>query len=399
MSDPGAFVLKGVPAPFHHGALSVCRTLGRLGVAVAANDERPGVPAARSRFRAESLVWDPWPQRAEDVVERLIAWGSRQDDRAVLIPVDDAATILVDDHVEELAPFFRFAIQPDGLAQQLSSKLGMAEMAERHGVATARVSLIGSDADLDALLDSFGLPVVVKRIAGWKAETRGVPSVTVARTRDEVRALGAAGWENFLLQEFIPGGSETSWMFNGCFDENSRCTFGLTGYKVRQFPLNGGFTTLGQLEPHEALLSTAVEFFRQVSYVGIVDVGFRFDARDNSYKLLDVNPRVGSTFRLFVDANGGDVVRAYYRGLTNPAPHNDPVPTSRARRRRWEVEPHDLRAGIGLIGSGRTTARAFLRSVATVDERAWWASDDPMPFAAACAYALRPRSGSTLAHE
>jgi predicted ATP-grasp superfamily ATP-dependent carboligase len=182
-------------------------------------------------------------------------------------------------------------------------------MAERHGVATARVSLIGSDADLDGLLDSFGLPVVVKRIAGWKAETRGVPSVTVARTRDEVRALGAAGWENFLLQEFIPGGSETSWMFNGCFDENSRCTFGLTGYKVRQFPLNGGFTTLGQLEPHEALLSTAVEFFRQVSYVGIVDVGFRFDARDNSYKLLDVNPRVGSTFRLFVDANGGDVVR------------------------------------------------------------------------------------------
>jgi D-aspartate ligase len=391
MSDPGAFVLKGVPAPFHHGALSACRTLGRLGVTVAANDERRRAPAARSRFRTESLVWDPWPQSPELVVERLIAWGSRQDDRAVLIPVDDAATILVDDHVDELKPFFRFAIRPNGLAQQLSSKLGMAELAIRHGVSTARVSLIDSDADLDALLDSFGLPVVVKRIAGWKAETRGAPSVTVARTREEVRALGSGGWENFLLQEFIPGESETSWMFNGCFDEHSRCTFGLTGYKVRQFPLDGGFTTLGQLEPHEKLQKTAVEFFREVRYVGIVDVGFRFDRRDNSYKLLDVNPRVGSTFRLFVDANGGDVVRTYYRGLTSPASQGEPQPTSPAGRRRWEVEPHDLQAGIALIRSGRTTARAFLRSVAVVDERAWWAADDPMPFAAACVHARRPR--------
>jgi predicted ATP-grasp superfamily ATP-dependent carboligase len=397
MSEPGAFVLKGVPAPFHHGALSACRTLGRLGVAVAANDERPQTPASRSRFRAESLVWNPWPQTPELIVERLIAWGSRQEDRAVLIPVDDAATILVDDHVDELKPFFRFAIRPDGLAQQLSSKLGMAELAKRHGVSTARVSLIGSDAELDALLDSFGLPVVVKRIAGWKAETRGAPSVTVARTREEVRALGTGGWENFLLQEFIPGGSETSWMFNGCFDEQSRCTFGLTGYKVRQFPLNGGFTTLGQLERHETLLTTAIEFFGQVKYVGIVDVGFRFDARDGSYKLLDVNPRVGSTFRLFVDADGGDVVRTYYRGLTSPASQSDPQPT-RAGRRRWEVEPHDLQAGIGLIRAGRTTAGSFLRSVATVDERAWWAADDPLPFAAACAYALGLRRGRTRAH-
>jgi predicted ATP-grasp superfamily ATP-dependent carboligase len=35
-----------------------------------------------------------------------------------------------------------------------------------------------------------------------------------------------------------------------------------------------------------------------------VDLGFRYDARDSRYKPLDVNPRIGATFRLFVDAEG-----------------------------------------------------------------------------------------------
>jgi D-aspartate ligase len=47
---------------------------------------------------------------------------------------------------------------------------------------------------------------------------------------------------------------------------------------------------------------------QEIGYSGIVDIGYRYDRRDGEYKLLDVNPRVGATFRLFVDSNGMDVV-------------------------------------------------------------------------------------------
>ena len=141
-----------------------------------------------------------------------------------------------------------------------------------------------------------------------RRDARETPSVTLARTRDEVADAARNGGGNLLLQEYIPGGSATSWMFNGYFDDQSRCTFGLTGYKIRQYPFNGGFTTLGQLEHNEELLQTAIELFEAIGYVGIVDVGFRFDIRDSTYKLLDINPRVGSTFRLFASEDGRDVV-------------------------------------------------------------------------------------------
>ena len=94
----------------------------------------------------------------------------------------------------------------------------MAKLAREHGLATARVARVGDSVELDDLLADFGLPVVIKRIEGWTAGSRGVPSVSVARTREQAREIVSLQPENFLLQEYIPGSSATSWMFNGYFD-------------------------------------------------------------------------------------------------------------------------------------------------------------------------------------
>jgi len=371
------FVFKGVPSRFHHGALGVARTLGRLGVPVAANDELERTAASRSRYRSESIVWRPWPTASGDIVEKLVAWGKVQDEPALLMPVDDVATVVVEEHAADLAQWFRFARQPEGLVRSLSSKWTMAELALEHGIATARVAKVGDLADLDDQLSDFGLPVVIKRVEGWTHDARSVPSVSVARSREQARDIVSQQPENFMLQEYIPGSSETSWMFNGYFDAESRCLFGATGYKIRQYPLSGGFTTLGQLTVHDEIQTEIVRFLGAVGYRGIVDLGLRFDARDGSYKLLDVNPRVGSTFRLFVDSAGDDVVRVCYADLVDGSSE---VRTAPVVDRRWSAELHDLRAGVGLVRAKKLRVSQLVRSTISVNERAWWATDDPRPF-------------------
>lgn len=380
MSRAKVFIFKGVPSRFHHGALGICRTLGRLGVPVAANDELRRASAALSRYRSESLVWRPWPSTGDDMVERLVAWGQAQEGQALLMPVDDAATVILDEHASDLEPYFRFPRQPEGLARNLSSKWTMAMLAREHGLATARVARVGDSVELDDVLGDFGLPVVIKRIEGWTPDSRGVPSVSVARTRERAHEIVSLQPDNFLLQEYIPGSSATSWMFNGYFDHESRCLFGATGYKIRQYPVSGGFTTLGQLTANQELQAEIVRFLGAVGYRGIVDLGLRLDARDGSYKLLDVNPRVGSTFRLFVDTAGDDVVRVCYADLMEG--HSE-IRTAPVAERRWHAEPHDLRAGVGLIRSGSLRRWELVRSTVSADERAWWATDDPRPFLSA----------------
>src|SRR3990172_3381338 len=101
-------------------------------------------------------------------------------------------------------------------------------------------------------------------------------------------------------------------MFNGYFDSSSRCLFGLTGRKLRQYPPYTGVTSLGVCERNETVTKLTLRLMTAIGYRGALDIGYRYDARDGRYKLLDANPRVGMTFRLFVDTEGLDVVRALY---------------------------------------------------------------------------------------
>lgn len=48
---------------------------------------------------------------------------------------------------------------------------------------------------------------------------------------------------NFILQEFIPGGMDACWVFNGYSDRNSECKVEFTGRKLRQL---SGLRRFGQ---------------------------------------------------------------------------------------------------------------------------------------------------------
>jgi D-aspartate ligase len=166
------------------------------------------------------------------------------------------------------------------------------------------------------------------------------------------------------------------WMFNGYFDESSECRLRFTGKKIRQSPPYTGATTLGVCEANPAVEQDTVRLMKAVGYRGILDIGFRFDERDGQYKLLDVNPRIGGTFRLFVGPNGMDVLRAMYLDLTG-----QPVPsTSLPEGRRWIVEPLDVLSSITYRRRGDITLPGWVRSLRGVREAAWFARDDPLPF-------------------
>jgi predicted ATP-grasp superfamily ATP-dependent carboligase len=179
-----------------------------------------------------------------------------------------------------------------------------------------------------------------------------------------------------MLQEYIPGGIETIWMVNAYFGADSECLVAFSGRKLRQRPAYTGMTSLGECVWNDEVVAAAKELMQRIGYRGVLDMGYRFDARDGVYKVLDVNPRVGATFRLFSAPDGTDVVRAAYLDLTG-----QPVPPATARDgRRWIVEPFDVASSIQYMRDGRLSAPAWARSLKDVEEAAWFASDDPAPF-------------------
>ncbi|GAA0005595.1 hypothetical protein BDS110ZK25_16620 [Bradyrhizobium diazoefficiens] len=107
-----------------------------------------------------------------------------------------------------------------------------------------------------------------------------------------------------------------------------------------------------------------------------MDLDFRFDERDQKYKLLDFNPRIGAQFRVFVDDNGLDVARALYRDLTGQTVRR----SKQVDGRVFVLEPEDLRASVNYARRSELSARAWLQSFKGRKEFAWFSWDDPLPF-------------------
>lgn len=373
---------------YHHGALGIARSAGRLGIPVYRLSKERRAPAATSRY---SRGWSTLPNNATEgeVLEALNELGNRIG-RAILVPIDDAGAVFVEEHGDALAEVFLFPRQRDGLAAALSSKREMYELCMRHDIPTPTSLFPESEEEALEHAESIGFPAVLKCINAADSP-RGAPRVLVAADREELldgfQRMRSPHVHNVMIQLYIPGTPESVWMFNGYFDSQSECKLGFTGKKMRQSPPFTGITTLGECVANPTVKQTTIRFMKALGYRGILDIGYRFDERDGLYKLLDVNPRIGGTFRLFVGEDGADVLRASYLDLTGQE-----IPESATTAgRRWLVEPQDLASSLTYLRRGDISLLSWARSFGGVREAAWLAGDDPLPFLALGAFLLADR--------
>ncbi|MEZ0112166.1 D-aspartate ligase [Catenulispora sp. EB89] len=392
----GAVLLKLDRNVFHHGGLGVIRSLGRLGIRVHAMREDRFAPAGASRYARRTV--SPMPDRAhpDDVVELLDRLADRLPGPAVLVTTDDAGAILLAEHGDKLRSRYLFPAPPADLPRRAAGKATLAEICRVAGVPHPATTVPADAAEALAFADACGYPVVAKVNLPWTADrSAGLQSTTVVRSREEMlavverarRATGDGPDTGLLLQEYlapVPTGPPQDWFFHGYFDAASRCLFGHTGIKERSFPAHAGLTSYGRWVSNERLRAEATALLSGLGYQGPVDLDYRWDARDGSYRLLDLNPRLGAQFRLFQDSAGIDVVRAMHLDLTGRAvPAGAAVPG-----RALLVENYDPIAALAYRREGSLSLRSWLSSARSADEAAWFACDDPVPFVLAGARTL-----------
>jgi D-aspartate ligase len=361
----------------HHGGLGIVRSLGRLEIPAYYVHGSWWEPAFSSRYCRGRRLLTIENRSPEEGVARLLEIGRKFLERPILIPTTDQWTIWVADHAAALEEAFHFPRQDASLVRTLCDKGQMQELARQSGVPTAQSVVPHSREDVERFLETAVFPVMVKATdaSRFRRDTGGTKFVI--QTPGELRALyaktDASEEPSFLIQEFIPG---EDWMFDGYFDQHSDCIFGITGKKIRRFPVNTGVTSLGICLHNETVLSTTASFMKAIGYRGILDIGYRFDRRNGQYKVLDVNPRIGCTFRLFAAANGLDVARTLYLDLTG-----QPIPAAKSiEGRRWIVEDFDLFSALRSLRDRSLSLKEWAASFRGVQEAACFAWDDPLPF-------------------
>ena len=375
----------------HHGALGVMRSLGRLGVPMYGVHATRRPPASFSKYcrKVFALDLDQTPPEQSVDCLRDIARGIGA--RPLLMPTNDETALFVARNATRLQHDFLFPANPVQVVWSLYNKKSMYLLAKQLSIPTPETVFPESRKDVLEFCERARFPVMLKASDNIHTARHAGKKMVIARSKEELtshyHAMEDGSRPSLMLQEYIPGKDDSVWMLNGYFDERSECLFTMTARKIHQTPVYTGMTALGVCLPNPAIEAATNTLVRAVGYKGILDIGYRYDERDGLYKLLDVNPRLGATFRLFVGHNGMDVTRAEYLHFTG-----QPVPRSLlCRGRKWILEDADLVSCIRYYRDGALNLREWRASYRGIQECAWYAADDIVPFLRMCpAFLMRP---------
>jgi D-aspartate ligase len=366
----GAVILGGT-----HGALSVARSLGRKGIPVVlVTDDHP-LPRL-SRYVRRSFGWPGAlsPQAAD----WLITFATGHDlQNWLLIPCADAEVKCVAEHIARLRSVFTVASSGWADLQKVCDKQLLAKTAAAAGIGSPRDYRVRSEDDAARVEVQF--PVVLKPAMRMERNAFTTSKAWRANSRDQLRQLYReaallVGHDNVVVQELIPGGGEAQFSYAALWQGNAPIAE-MTARRTRQYPIEFSYTsTFVEVVDNDAVRIAGRKLLSSIGFDGLVEIEFKFDARDGSYKVLDVNPRAWSWLALGEDA-----------GLNLPVLMRDialgkAVEPAQARSgHAWVHLSRDIVVATQLVLRGQLKVGEYFRMFRQKLSFAALAWDDPLP--------------------
>lgn len=367
----GALVVGG-----NLNGLSIARSLGRHGVPVWVVSPPNIRLASFSRYTCRTL---PRPAGDDETqVEYLLEVAARNNlDQWVLFPTSDESAALLSRFHSRLSRRFRVSAPTWNVLRWAYDKRLTYRLAADQHVDYPTTFYPLTDADLEKVNCDF--PAILKpaihasinRLTedkAWRVTNRDELLAKYREARDLMPA------DLILVQEMIPGGGEAQFSYAAlCCDGKPIAS--LTARRTRQYPVDFGYSssfveTVDVPEivaPSERLLSA-------IRYNGIVEVEYKFDARNGRYKLLDINPRLWTWSPLGGRA-GMDFPYLLWKMMQGMpvAPQTAPAGV------RWVRMSTDVPAAFQEMLRGRLNLGSYLRSLRGPLQFALVSADDPLP--------------------
>jgi D-aspartate ligase len=381
MPSLGALIVGGA-----HVSIGVARSLGRQGVPVwlLANHPLP----TYSRYVTRSFDW-PGAEHEDglasilDVVTRhgLQGW--------VLFPTGDQDLRLIAQNRALLSSHLRVAAPDWETVQWLYDKRFTYQRAASLGLDFPHsYELHGLD-EVHKLDCRF--PVILKpafRVPGFAQAKalRADDRETLIALYQKASALIDS--DAIIVQEWVPGTGKAQFSYAALWDRGKPVAT-LLARRRRQHPIDfGRSSTFVESIDHPQVEELACRFLSSFDYSGVVEVEFKYDAREDRYKLLDVNGRFWTWCGLGGLAGIDFPYLAYRQAL------GETIAPCRARPGvAWLHASRDIIAACQEISGGSLRLRDYLVSFRHPFTFSNFALDDPLPALAEFPAAVLNRIG------
>ena len=287
MTDPPAIVIsKGAQG------LAVTRGLGEMGVRVIVLHWTDHDVARLSRYASEAIQV-PHPEHdGPAFIDALLALSERFAG-AVLIPTADEAVKDLASNKSQLERHFIVACPDADVVDRFIDKRHTYELAAARGIPIPRTLVPQGPDDLAAFDEQVRYPCLVKPREShryvWHFKTKLAVVASFAEMRSEYDAAMEAGVD-VVIQELIPGPDSNGVNYNAyrCDGEVlAQCT----ARKIRLAPPRFGIPRVVVSADVPAVVAPGRAILDGLGLEGFACTEFKYDARDRTFKLLEVNGR------------------------------------------------------------------------------------------------------------
>ena len=296
----------------YHNSLTIVQSLAKKGIPVIVGDRARGIKsyfgeAMLSRYPHHRFFY-PFPEHFPlafiDTINRI----SKKYNALILLPVGADTCVAVSAFREYLHSQIKIVLANDSLIQKAHDKYNCLKFAEKIGVRIPETRLLREISGADDIIE-MGLPLVIKPRKG--AGSLGVKIVNnvkdVMRLRKDLAEKSSKNdYQSFkiyddsdpLIQEFIEGP-----IVDACvIADHGEIKAMVTQERLKTLPPQGGYGVMNKTIMVPEVKKMAEWLITGLGWHGLAQVEFKYNPRDATYRLMEINPKFWGTLAISVAA-------------------------------------------------------------------------------------------------
>jgi len=221
----------------------------------------------------------------------------------MILPFGDSAYYAVVTHGAELSKVTRLLVPGLDAFFIAHDKQKTVDFCRKIGVPVPQSFANYSDEDIPAIANAIRYPAVVKARSGTGVEK----GLRYANHKQElIRMVGEISsfqsnkdgieYQSPIIQEYIPG-----FIHDACIlAQDGKLVQALTQVRKLMYPIYGGVGAINVTTHNPILVNQARKLVETLGWNGPAQIEFKFDPRDQTYKLIEINPKLWGTLDLSI---------------------------------------------------------------------------------------------------
>ena len=224
------------------------------------------------------------------------------DKKLILLGCGDNYVRQIIENKNELDPNYIIPYIDQDLMETLIKKEAFYEMCEKHGISYPKTFIYRQEMGNNFTVD-FGFPMILKPSNSVDYFAHEFPTqnkVYTIKSREEleqvIHDIYEAGYsDTLILQNFIPGDDTYMHVMTCYSDQNGKVKLMCLGHTMLEEHTPHGIGNHAVIinEHNEALANQLKEFLESIHYVGFSNFDIKYDERNGTYNVFEINLRQG----------------------------------------------------------------------------------------------------------